>query len=188
MARSFTLVASFVIASLLALAPLAFAWQGRDPKAVEQALKDDVPRMLCVTDKVATGGQPTPEAFGKLAAQGFRAVLNLRTAAEGADPERERELVEKAGLRYISLPVVGSAPKPEQAAEFIKIVKDPANQPMLIHCGSANRVGGFWMIYRVVEQGWAEDKALEEATRIGLSSPAMKKFAQDYIAAHRPRS
>jgi uncharacterized protein (TIGR01244 family) len=94
-------------------------------------------------------------------------------------------MAEKAGLRYIHIPVAGGPIKPEQADEFIKSVKDKANQPMLIHCGSANRVGAFWMIYLVLDQGMSEDKALEEATRIGLRSPDTKKAVQEYIAARK---
>lgn len=154
---------------------------------IQQALKDDVPRILCIDERVATGGQPTDAAFAKLAANGYRAVLNLRTASEGVDLKHEQEAIEKAGMRYVSIPVVSSAPKPEQVDEFIKAVKDRDNQPMLIHCGSANRVGALWMIYRVVEQGWAEDKALEEATKIGLTSPGLKTFAHEYIATHQPK-
>jgi uncharacterized protein (TIGR01244 family) len=152
---------------------------------IEQALKDDIPKLLCVNDGIATSGQPTEGAFAKLAANGFKSVLNLRTANEGIDLARERELVEKAGLRYISIPVVSSDVKPEQVDEFIRAMKDSSAQPMLIHCGSANRVGALWMIYRVLSQGWDEDKALDEATRIGLTSPVLKKFAHDYIANHK---
>src|SRR5262245_21387608 len=153
---------------------------------IQKDLKDDVPHVLCVDEKLATGGQPTDAAFAKLAANGYRSVLNLRTASEGVDLKHEQEAVEKAGMRYVNIPVVASSPKPEQAEEFIKAVKNKDNQPMLIHCGSANRVGAFLMIYRVVELGWPEAKALEESTRVGLTSPVMKKFAQEYIAAHKP--
>lgn len=152
---------------------------------IEQSLKGDIPNLLCLDDKFTTAGQPSQEAYAKLAANGFRSVLNLRTDSEGVDISAHRELAEKAGLRYIHIPVVGNDPKPEQAELFIKAVKDQQNHPMLIHCGSANRVGGFWMIYRVAVQGWPEDKALEEATRIGLRSPVLKKFAQDYIASQK---
>jgi hypothetical protein len=41
------------------------------------------------------------------------------------------------------------------------------------------------MILRVVEQGWSEEKALEEATKIGLRGEELKKFAKDYIASHK---
>jgi len=153
---------------------------------IQEALKDDVPRIICVDERVATGGQPKTAAFAKLAANGFRAVLNLRTDTEGIDLKEEQAAVEKAGMRYISIPVVSSAPRPEQVPEFIKAVKEKDNQPMLIHCGSANRVGAFLMIYRVIDQGWTEDKALQEAIKVGLTSPVLKKFAHDYVVAHPP--
>jgi hypothetical protein len=41
------------------------------------------------------------------------------------------------------------------------------------------------MIYRVIDQGWSEEKALEEAEKIGLTSPGLKSFAQQYIATHK---
>jgi len=179
-----TIVTKFLTAILVGLLLFLRAnAQERNLKAIEESLKDDVPRVLCLNEKFATAGQPKAEAFAKLAKQGFRAVLNLRTADEGA--EAERELVEKAGMRYLNIPVVTANPKPEQVPEFIKAVKEPGNQPMLIHCGSAQRVGAFWMIYRVIEQGWPEEKALEEATKIGLTRPELIKFAKDYIASRR---
>ncbi|HXG67931.1 MAG TPA: protein tyrosine phosphatase family protein [Blastocatellia bacterium] len=176
-----------LIAILIFISSFAFAEQQERERLdkIEQALKGDVPNILCVDEKFATAGQPADAAFGKLAANGYRSVLNLRSANEGVDLERERELVEKAGMRYISIPVVSSAPKAEQAEAFIKAVSEANNHPMLIHCASANRVGAFFMIYRVLVQGWPEDKALEEATRIGLKSPVLKQFAQDYIASQK---
>ena len=175
--------------TLIFYASLSLAW-AQQPKSekltkIEAALKDEVPKILCVNENFATAGQPKDEAWQKLSANGFKAVLNLRTDKEGVDLNKEREMVEKAGLRYINIPVITSDPKPEQVEAFIKVMKDAQNHPMLIHCGGANRVGGFFMIYRVVEQGWPEDKALEEAKQIGLTSPGLTKFAQDYIAAHK---
>jgi len=151
---------------------------------IEASLKDDIPKVLCVDENFATGGQPSDSSFAKLSANGFKSVLNLRTASEGVDLSNEQRLAEQAGLNYISIPVIPSAPKSEQAEEFMKVVADASYHPMLIHCASANRVGAFWMIYRVVGQGWKEEAALEEATRIGLTSPVLKKFAHDYIASH----
>jgi protein tyrosine phosphatase (PTP) superfamily phosphohydrolase (DUF442 family) len=154
---------------------------------VESYLKSDVPRVLCLDDSFATAGQPSERAFTKVAASGFRSVLSLRTADEGIDLKRERSLVEENGLRYFNIPVVSSAPRPEQADEFIKLVKEKSNHPMLINCASANRVGAFMMIYRVLEQGWSEEKALDEALKIGLRGDELKKFAQSYIARHKTK-
>ena len=152
---------------------------------LQEILKDDIPQVLCVGQNFTTGGQPSLNVYAKLASNGFRSVLNLRTAQEGVSLEEEKNAVEKAGLRYINIPVISSSPTAGQATEFLTVVKNKSLQPMLIHCASANRVGAFWMIYRVLEQGWPQEKALDEATRIGLTSPALKNFALNYIASHQ---
>jgi len=101
---------SLTVAALSMLTPAGIR-QDRDKlDKIEQALKDDVPRILCVDERIATGGQPTDSAFAKLAANGYRSVLNLRTGSEGVDLKHEQEAIEKAGLRYINIPVVSSAP------------------------------------------------------------------------------
>jgi len=180
-------VAAIVTTSTLAIAAEQQPKDRGRLDQVERYLKSDVPRVLCLDDNFATGGQPTEQAFAKVAASGFHSVLSLRTAGEGVDLTKERVLVEKAGLRYFNIPVVSTAPRAEQADEFIKLVKEKSNHPMLINCASANRVGAFMMIYRVVEQGWSEDKALDEALKIGLRGDELKKFAQSYIAQNKSK-
>ncbi len=154
---------------------------------IQQALSTDVPRVLCLDDDFATGAQPVGDAYDKAAKNGFRSVVSFRTADEGLDLARERAKVESVKMRYFNIPVISSAPQPAQADEFLRLARDKANYPMLVTCASANRVGAFMMIFRVVEQGWSEDKALQEAVKIGLKSDNLKRFAQDYIARHKRR-
>lgn len=154
---------------------------------IEAALKSEVPRVLCLNENVATGAQPKPAAFAKLASNGYRSVLTLRTDKENVDLKKDRELTEAAGMRYIQIPVVTAAPDPKHVEEFIKTVQDKKNYPMLIYCGSANRVAAFWMIYRVVAEGWAEEKAMEEAVKIGLTRPELKAFVQSYLASNKQK-
>jgi len=153
----------------------------------QKLLSPDVPRVLCLDESFATGGQPGGEAYAKAAAAGFRSVVNLRTANEGIDLARERALVESKKLRFFNIPVNSSAPRPEQADEFLRVARDKTNHPMLVTCATANRVGAFMMIFRVVEQGWNEEKALAEALAIGLRSDRLKQFAKGYIATHRAK-
>ena len=89
------------------------------------------------------------------------------------------------GLKYVHIPVDASNPSTESVDDFLKAVGDPANQPMYIHCGSANRVAAMWLIKRVVVDGWDVSRATDEATAIGLTSPTLKKFALDYVASHK---
>ena len=130
-----------------------------------------------------TGGQPRDEHFVRLKAEGVRAVLNLRTPGEHRADE-ERQAVEQAGLKYFNIPVVYREPTAAQADEFLKITDDPANRPMFIHCTAAIRVGAFWLIRRVVRDGWSWDRALEDARKVGLvNAPHLEEFAKAYIAS-----
>jgi protein tyrosine phosphatase (PTP) superfamily phosphohydrolase (DUF442 family) len=180
------------LAAIVLLSTWAFAAEAQQKDRarldqIEQSLKSDVPRVLCLDSSFATGGQPSEQAFAKVAASGFHSVLSLRPPSEGIDLTKERSLVEKTGLRYYNIPVVSSAPRAEQADEFIRLVKEKSNHPMLINCATANRVGAFMMIYRVVEQSWSEEKALDEAVKIGLRGDELKKFAQSYIAQSKAK-
>jgi protein tyrosine phosphatase (PTP) superfamily phosphohydrolase (DUF442 family) len=154
---------------------------------VQQTLSSDVPRMLCLDESFATGGQPKDQAYTKAAIAGFRSVLSLRTAAEGIDLARERRQVEGNKMRYFNIPVNSLSPRPEQADEFLRIARDKANHPMLVVCATANRVGAFMMILRVLEQGWNVEEAGDEAAKIGLRGDELKKFAKDYIAQQKAK-
>lgn len=171
---------------LLTAPTLALPQTPESPKLVqrEDSLQTVLPRFLELNANIATGAQPAPAAFAKLANRGFHAVLSLRTDNEGVDLQQDRKLTEAAGMRYLHIPVVTAAPDPERVEEFIKTVADKKNYPLLIYCGSANRVGALWMIYRVVANGWSEEKALAEAVKIGLTRPELKAFVQSYLTQH----
>jgi uncharacterized protein (TIGR01244 family) len=140
---------------------------------------------LQVNPEFCTGGQPRPEHFTALKANGVKAVLNLRTESEHRADE-ERAAVKAAGLAYFNIPVVYTDPKPEQVDEFLRITDNPANRPMFIHCTAAIRVGAFWLIRRVVRDNWTWDAAIEEARKVGLTqSPHLEEFARHYIATRR---
>jgi protein tyrosine phosphatase (PTP) superfamily phosphohydrolase (DUF442 family) len=151
---------------------------------IQTSLSVEVPRVLCLDVNFATGGQPRSKAYAQAAAVGFRSVLSLRAANEGIDLARERTQVETHKMRYFNIPVLSAAPRPAQADEFLRIARDKSNHPMLINCATANRVGAFMMILRVVDHGWSMERALEEAVKIGLRGDELKKFATNYIAAH----
>jgi uncharacterized protein (TIGR01244 family) len=120
--------------------------------------------------------------------EGFVSVVNLRLASEdGANVEAGRAAAQSAGLKYIHLPFNAASPDSKVVDSFLAAVADKGNQPVFIHCGSANRVGGLWMIKRVLADGWAVERALEEAEAIGLQSAQLKTFANEYIATHGRR-
>ena len=138
-----------------------------------------------INDQFCTGGQPKLEHLEQLKAEGVKAIINLRTPTEHRAAEEEAKAKE-LGLRYFNIPVVYGDPKEEQATEFLKLTDDPKNRPAFIHCTAAIRVGAFWMIRRVLRDGWKLEAAEEEAKKIGLrESPHLTAFARKYIEKHR---
>lgn len=138
-----------------------------------------------VNTEFCTGGQPRPEHFQTLKAEGVKAVLSLRTPAEYRADE-EMQAVKAAGLAYFSVPVVYMAPTAEAADEFLRITDDPANRPIFIHCTAGIRVGAFWLIRRVVRDNMSWDAALEESRKVGLvNAPHLEEFAKAYIGRHK---
>ena len=145
----------------------------------------DIRNFLQVTPEFCTGGQPRPEHFAKLKADGVKAVLNLRQPVEHRADE-EQQAVAAAGLKYFNIPVDYQNPSDADVDQFLKITDDPANRPMFIHCTAAIRVGAFWMIRRVLRDGMSIDAALAEAQKVGLSrAPHLDQFVRAYIASHK---
>jgi uncharacterized protein (TIGR01244 family) len=135
---------------------------------------------------VGCGGAVDPAAMSGLKKEGFVSVINLRQASEpGADVDAGRAAATAAGLKYIHLPFNVAEPDPKVVDNFLAAVADKNNQPVFIHCGSANRVGGMWMIKRALQDKWPVDKARAEGEAIGLNNPQLMAFATDYISKHQ---
>ena len=135
---------------------------------------------------VACGGATETAALDGLAKDGFKAVINLRLASEAnANIELNAAHAKSLGLNYVHIPFNGQQPDPKAVDQFLATIANKANQPVYIHCGSASRVGSMWLVKRVLQDGWAVDKATEEAKLIGLRGEPLEKFALSYIESHK---
>src|SRR5262245_29674393 len=146
-----------------------------------------IQNFLKVNTEFCTGGQPTSAQLSELKSQGITTVINLRTPGEtGFDAAAEEADVKKLGMKYFNIPVSNQAgPKDEQADEFLKLTDDAKNRPVFIHCGSANRVGGFFLIRRVMRDGVTFDAAKAETQKIVLRSLQLKAYAKQYTDTHQ---
>lgn len=147
--------------------------------------KESIPGTMNYTRGDATfacAGATGPEAMPKIKELGFASVISLRLSTEnGANIDAESAAAAQAGLKFIHIPVSGSAPEVASIDRFLDAVKDTSNQPMFIHCASANRASALWSIKRVMLDGWTIDRAMTEAETLGLTSAGLKKFAVDYL-------
>jgi len=151
----------------------------------------DVPpirNFIRMNEEFCTGAQPRLEHLAMLKAEGVKAIINLRPPTEHRAAEEEAE-AKKLGLRYFNIPFVFGDPKEEQATEFLRITDDLENRPAFIHCAAGIRAGAFWMIRRVLRDGWTVERAEQEAEKIGLrESPHLNEFARKYIEQHRKKT
>jgi len=162
---------SVFLAAFMAVAPSALA-------------QEEIRNFLWVNADFCTAGQPTLGQLTGIRDQGVRAVLNLRPAAE-FDASAEEARVRELGMAYYNIPVANGSPIPDsQFDEFLRLTDDDANHPMFIHCATANRVGAFWIVRRVLRDGWDLARAEAEAERVGLRAASLREYALAYVARH----
>ncbi len=157
--------------------------------AAQSVIKETVPGIVNfakVESTVACAGATSPAGLADVKKQGFASVLNLRIATEqGADIPAATAAAQALGLTYIHLPMNTASPDPALVDGFLKAVTEKKNQPVFIHCASANRAAALWMIKRLVIDKWDADKAGTEAASLGLTNPALKTFALEQAATRR---
>ena len=138
-----------------------------------------------VETTVACAGATSPAALADVKKMGFNSVINLRMAGEaGFELEAEAAAAKAAGINYFHLPFNNAAPDPAVVDSFLKVITDKANEPAFIHCASANRAAMMWMVKRIAVDKWDVAKATEEATALGLTSPALRAFAIEQAQKH----
>jgi uncharacterized protein (TIGR01244 family) len=157
--------------------------------AQSQVKKSTVPgitNFAQVETTVACAGTLTPASVAGIKKMGFASIINLRLPNDpGADIDAEAAAAKAAGINFVHLPFNGAMPDPAVADRFIKTITEPGTQPAFIHCASGNRAAAMWMIKRILIDKWDNDRASEEATQLGLTSPVLKTFALDYAQAHK---
>ena len=134
-------------------------------------------------------GQPTREELERLAHEGFKAVVNLRMVGEQnqpLSPEAEGEVIRKAGLEYLHIPVASTDPRPEQVDQFQeKLAELPG--PVLVHCASGKRSGAFAILQTARQEGLSGEQALARAKQLGFDwkSPELDGFITRYLDQRR---
>jgi enterochelin esterase family protein len=132
---------------------------------------------------IACAGATSLDGIQEVKKLGYKTIINLREASEtGAQVQESAAAARGAGIAYIHIPMNRNTPDTSVADEFLKVIVDPAAQPVFVHCGSGNRAAAMWMIKRMVVDKWDAGKAGIEAAALGLTNAQLKQFALDYAA------
>jgi len=151
---------SFVLAGVFLLALATSALADDDKTAWKYRFEP--------ADGITAAGQPKENGLKDLAGDGYVAVIDLRTAGEDRGMD-EQAVVESLGMDYVSLPIEGrGAINFENAAKLDRILSK-YDQPVLVHCGSSNRVGAL-LALREKMNGADDEDALAFGKSAGMTS------------------
>ena len=181
-----SLVSISTAASIIAIAILSVA----QTAPTDKSSKIQVKNFGCVNENLYRGAQPKEQDYADLAAMGIKTVVDLQRDA--TTPEQQQ--VEAQGMKFFRIPMSDkTTPTSEQAELFLKIVNDPANQPVFVHCaGGRHRTGAMTAIYRITRDGWSADQAFLEMKHYdfeyGMGHGALKRYVYAFYSQieHKP--
>ena len=186
MSRSLNLIFVSLLAVIIIGGPVAYAYvrqtQFRHLKVVENNV-------------LYRSGQLTLSGLKQTVHDlGIMTVITLRPGDIGPDLDEEA-YCHSQEINYLRIAPQrwwangGSVPAEEGVKSFIKVMDDPANYPVLIHCmRGVHRTGAFCAVYRMEYQGWSNAKAIEELRDCGYKELEdefdILSFLETYKARH----
>ena len=135
----------------------------------EELLADDeiLPNAKRPEPDVLAGGQPSAESLAAAQSAGFKTVINIRGEGEAGTGREEAEAL---GMTYVALPIAGAGDlNAENARAFAELLAN-AERPVIVHCGSGNRVGGLFALKAHYVDGHEPQEALDIGLAAGLTS------------------
>ena len=178
--RNFSRTLSAAAIAALALAQLTVAQAAQR----HGSQKTRISNFGCINETFYRGAQPKGRDYDDLAAMGVKTVIDLQE-----DGERdEQQMVEGAGMKFYRIGLSDSSwPSRDKPEQFLKIVNDPGNQPVFVHChGGRHRAGIMTAIYRMTHDGWTAERAYAEMRQYGFESGfghgGLKDYVYDYSA------
>jgi len=144
-----------------------------DYAPADPALKADLSAVVSSGEIVpvngmTTAGQPDAAALKVFADSGYAAVIDLRTPGEDRGFD-EQATVESLGMNYVNFPIAGATGISYDNAAKLKLLMDAADGPVLLHCGSANRVGALLALQKSSE-GEDDEAAMAFGREAGMTS------------------
>lgn len=121
---------------------------------------------VVVDGEIYRSGELTPAATAKVVREhGIRTIVDLGAHELGSVEEhREADTADALGVDRVRFGLFGDGRgDPNRYVAALEIMRDPARQPVLVHCAAGSeRTGCAVALYRVHEQGWDLDRAYAE--------------------------
>ena len=119
-------------------------------------------------DGITAAGQPDMAALKVFADSGYVAIVDMRGPDEDRGMDDEKGVVEGLGLEYVAFPInSGDEISFDRARELDELIQT-YDGPVLVHCGSSNRVGAM-LALRHSLNGASDEEALQHGREGGLT-------------------
>lgn len=145
------------------------------------------------------GAQPSPAGLERVIHDyGIRTVITFRDAEDGKTEEPpapwEPVLCDRLGVNFHRFPIRlwwdqdgKGIPADANVSAFLKIMADPGNRPVMVHCFKGiHRTGMYCAIYRMECQGWSNADAIAELRDLGYATLDRDTDVRGYLEQYVP--
>jgi protein tyrosine/serine phosphatase len=141
--------------------------------------KVDIDNFGQINQDYFRGSQPDSAGFAKLKQLGIKSVIDLQADGDSREPAWVRVV----GMQYFNIPLSSRRSATEEQTEyFLKLVNDPENLPVYVHCaGGRHRTGEMTAIFRITHDGWTADHAYQEMKNYDFYSIGGHGSLKDYV-------
>ena len=119
-------------------------------------------------DGISSAGQPDEAALQVFAEAGYAAVIDMRGPGEDRGIDDFPAAVEGRGMDYIAFPITSAEQFSFETARDLDDILERIDGPVLLHCGSGNRVGAM-LALRESLKGAGAEQALQYGRDAGMT-------------------
>jgi protein tyrosine phosphatase (PTP) superfamily phosphohydrolase (DUF442 family) len=146
------------------------------------AMTRDILNFVEISERLGTGGQPTAEQLSALAREGYEIVINLALPTSDNAIPNEGELVTRAGMTYVHLPVKFDAPTERDLTDFRGLIRAFAGRKVFVHCALNMRVSAFVFLQRVLDEQLPVGNAAVDLHRVWEPDEVWRDFIARMLA------
>jgi len=138
---------------------------------------------LQIDDRLATSGMPRPDDFASIAGAGYQTVINLAMPTSDHALSNEGDLVTRAGMSYVHIPVNFESPQDADFDRFAQIMDVLHAQRVFVHCAANMRVSAFVFLHRLLDHTTSRTEAERDLKRIWNPDGVWRQFIDRQLTA-----
>ena len=152
-------------------------------RAIGRRLQEKgIPNFGQVTPTLYRGGLLDPTGIKALKKLGINVIIDTH-----ANDETEEKIVEGLGMKYVAIPWHCPRPHDKVFAEFLQVLHENKGKKVFVHCRlGADRTGMMVAAYRMAEEDWTADEAMNEMKSFGFSRshhflcPGLARYEKEF--------